>query len=63
MSLTISSRCVQDLQVVKLLYSSWLSEMVLLKFLVKKNEGSHTLQLPSVSLCASTLTGQPNRQI
>ena len=34
--------------------SSWLSEMGLLKFLVKINEGSDTLQLPSVSLCAST---------
>ena len=27
--------------------------MALLKFLVKKNNGSDTLQLPSISLCAS----------
>ena len=37
-----------------LLLAVGLSEMALLKFLVKKNNGSDTLQLPSVSLCAST---------
>ena len=50
------SHCVRDLRVVKLclLLAVGLSEMALLKFLVKKNNGSDTLQLPSVSLCAST---------
>ena len=37
-----------------LLLADGLSEMALLKFLVKKNDGSDTLQLPSVSLCASS---------
>ena len=36
--------------------SNLLSAMALLKFLVKMNEGSDTLQLPSVSLCTSTLS-------
>ena len=36
-----------------LLLAARLSEMALLKFLVRKNDGSDTLQLPSISLCAS----------
>ena len=34
--------------------------MALLKFLVKKNDSSDTLQLPSVSLCASTTLSEKN---
>ena len=43
-----------------LLLVAGLSEMALLKFLVKKDDGSDTLQLPGVSLCALTTLSEKN---
>ena len=43
-----------------LLLVAGLSEMALLKFLVKKDDGSDTLQLPGVSSCALTTLSEKN---